>query len=82
MANKNAANKLNIAGGWYCTDSEDSNGEGCIACGLCYGAAPEFFREDEQGNAYVWKQPTTDAEISLCQEQLDDCPVSSIGKDA
>ena len=82
MANKEAKNPLNISGSWYCTDPEDDAGEGCIACGLCYGAAPEFFSEDDAGNAFIHKQPESDDEISLCQEQLEDCPVDSIGHDA
>ena len=53
MANKEAKNPLNISGSWYCTDPEDDAGEGCIACGLCYGAAPEFFSEDDAGNAFI-----------------------------
>ncbi len=82
MANKSEKHKNNVAGAWFCTDPDDSAGEGCIACGLCYGSAPEFFAEDEDGNAYVHRQPVSDDEIALCQEQLEDCPVSSIGNNA
>lgn len=74
--------KLNAPGPWYCTDPSDPSGEGCIVCGLCPSAAPEFFREDEEGYAYVWKQPVTDAEIALCEEQRQDCPVNSIDKNS
>lgn len=81
MANKSKKHKLNIPGAWYCTDSEDETGEGCIACNVCYNGAPDFFTEDENGNAYVKKQPQTPEEIALCQEQLDACPVNSIGFD-
>jgi ferredoxin len=79
-----AANKhsLNIAGPWYCTNPEDASGEGCIACSVCYTGAPDFFASDENGHAYVAKQPTTDDEIALCQEQLEACPVTSIGADS
>ena len=42
--------------------------------------APEFFAEDDNGNAYLKKQPTTPDEIALCIEQMDACPVNSIGK--
>jgi ferredoxin len=82
MANKNLKHKLNIDGAWYCTDPEDESGEGCIACNVCYTGAPDFFKEDEDGNAYVCKQPSSAEEIELCQEQLDACPVGSIGSDA
>lgn len=81
MANPNAKHEKNIAGPWYCTDPDDDGGEGCIACNVCYTGAEEFFAEDEDGNAYVIKQPTTPEEIELCQEQLEACPVASIGTD-
>ncbi len=67
MANKEAKHKLNIAGNWYCTDPDDEDGEGCIACNVCYTGAPDFFAEDDDGNAYVKKQPETEDEIELCQ---------------
>lgn len=81
MANKSNKHNMNIAGKFYCTDPDDEDGEGCIACNVCYSGAPEFFAEDDFGNAYVVKQPTTPQEIELCMEQLDACPVSSIGDD-
>ncbi|MBP9674628.1 MAG: ferredoxin [Bacteriovoracaceae bacterium] len=81
MANKEKKHKLNIAGAWFCTDPDDDGGEGCIACNVCYNGAPDFFAEDDSGNAYVKKQPQTAEEIALCQEQLDACPVNSIAKD-
>ena len=80
MANPDGKHKLNVPGLFYCTDPEDDGGEGCIACGLCYGAAPDFFAEDDDGNAYMVAQPSSEDDIALCQEQLDDCPVSSIGR--
>lgn len=78
MADVNEKHKLNVVGAWYCTD-EDAD-DGCIQCGQCYGAVPEIFAEDEDGNAYVVKQPSSAEDIALCQEQLEDCPVDSIGK--
>ncbi len=80
MSTPTAKHKSNVAGSWYCTDPEDEKGEGCIACCLCYQGAPAFFASDEGGNAYVHKQPETEAEIALCQEQLANCPVESIGR--
>ena len=50
MANKMMKHKMNIPGPWYCTDPDDDNGEGCIACNVCYTGAPEFFKEDEDGS--------------------------------
>ena len=70
---------LNVPGPWFCTNPEDANGEGCIACSVCYTGAPDFFASDENGHAYVQKQPTTEEEAALCQEQLEACPVTSIG---
>lgn len=79
MSNKDKKHEKNVPGPWYTTHPDDEDGEGCIACNVCYSGAPDFFAEDENGNAYVKKQPTTPAEITLCQEQLDMCPVGSIG---
>ena len=81
MANPQHKHEQNVEGEWYCTHPDDEGGEGCIACNVCYSGAPDFFAEDEDGNAYVQKQPTTPEEIDLCQEQLDACPVLSIGND-
>ena len=81
MANPEMKHKQNAAGPWYCTDPDDDNGEGCIACNVCYTAAPEIFGEDEDGNAFIKKQPQTDDEKEQAQEQLDACPVASIGTD-
>ena len=70
---------MNSEGNWFCTDPDDEEGEGCIACNVCYTGAPEFFAEDDEGNAYVKKQPASPDDIELCTEQMDACPVSSIG---
>ena len=59
MANKEMKHKDNTEGAWFCTDPDDDNGEGCIACNVCYTGAPDFFKEDEDGNAFVYKQPST-----------------------
>lgn len=81
MANKEAKHAKNIAGKFYCTDPDEENGEGCIACNVCYNGAPDFFAEDEDGNAYIVKQPVNDEETELVVEQLEACPVCSIGDD-
>jgi len=82
MANSDGRHDKNIKGLWYCTDTDDELGDGCIACSLCYSEAPDFFREDDDGYAYVIKQPETEEEIQSCQEQLDGCPVDSIGNNS
>ena len=50
MANPNMKHSQNIPGPWYCTDPDDDDGEGCIACNVCYTGAPDFFAEDEVRN--------------------------------
>ncbi len=79
MAQLENKHSSSIAGAWYCTSPDDSSGEGCIACSVCYTGAPDFFASDDNGHAYVQKQPSTDEDIALCQEQLEACPVTSIG---
>jgi ferredoxin len=81
MANPKNKHPKNVPGAFYCTDPDDDSGEGCIACNVCYSGAPQFFAEDDNGNAYIKLQPTNPRDISLCQEQIDACPVNSIGKD-
>lgn len=81
MANPKQKHTENIAGLFYCTDPEDDEGEGCISCNACYGRAPQFFAESDDGSAYVWRQPETEEDKEICQEQLDNCPVNSIGND-
>ena len=81
MANKEIKHPQNIRGPFYCTDPEDPNGEGCTACTICYVAAPGCFASDEEGYAYVSRQPETDEEINLCREQIEDCPPQAIGDD-
>ena len=82
MANAKEKNKLNIKGKFYCTDSNDEEGEGCIACGLCYAMVPDFFKEDKDGYAYVYVQPESDDDIIVCDDILQSCPVGSIGNDS
>lgn len=54
----------------------------CIDCGLCPDMAPQFFRrDDEQGQTYVWMQPSTPDEISLALSAVEACPTESIGED-
>lgn len=81
MSNNKMKHALNVPGPWYATHPDDANGDGCIACTICYSDASDFFKDDEEGNAYVYKQPVTGEEIKQCQEQLDACSVASIGCD-
>ena len=54
----------------------------CIDCDVCRDTAPEnFTRDDENGYSYVYKQPASEEEASLCEEALSVCPVEAIGDD-
>ena len=75
MADKSAKLKENCDGSYYVDDQ-------CIACNACITEAPDFFiMNDEEGYAYVVKQPSNPAETQLCENALAACPVESIGND-
>ncbi|MDR2436139.1 MAG: ferredoxin [Puniceicoccales bacterium] len=52
--------------------------EKCIDCDLCRDIAPDFFARDDDGYSKITKQPTSDAEVEICIEAMDSCPVSAI----
>ncbi|NTU57327.1 MAG: ferredoxin [Chlorobiaceae bacterium] len=81
MANNQKKHSANIPGPYYVTSPDDPGGQGCIACTICFNAAPGFYSEDAEGYAYVSQQPASEAEIALCQGQLEACPASAIGND-
>jgi ferredoxin len=75
MADKEAKWKQNSAGKYYVDDQ-------CIACDACCVEAPDFFlMNDDDGHAYVAKQPESDQELEDCSNALMACPVASIGDD-
>lgn len=75
MANKNKKYAENTAGKFY-VDHE------CIACDACILAAPDNFgMEENDGHAFVKKQPATPAEEDLCRDAMEGCPVEAIGND-
>lgn len=75
MANKKNKYKQNISGKMYVDDA-------CIACDACVMAAPENFAMNEnEGHAYVKKQPTTPEENDKVREAMEGCPVEAIGND-
>ncbi len=75
MANNTDRYSQNAAGKFY-VDTQ------CIDCDLCRETAPDFFtREEDGGFSYVHTQPTTQADIDMCMEALEGCPVSAIGND-
>lgn len=75
MADKKNRQKENVPGLYY-VDHE------CIACDACKMIAPKHFELDEEnGYAYVIKQPENHEEKELCQEAMESCPVEAIGND-
>ncbi len=65
--------KQNAAGKMFVDQS-------CIACDACVMAAPDNFKMDENdGHAFVAKQPETEAEVQACKDAMDGCPVEAIG---
>lgn len=56
--------------------------QACIACDACVTVAPDHFVMDEdEGHAYVVKQPEGAEEEELCEEAMEGCPVEAIGDD-
>lgn len=76
MPNPNTKQPQNVPGRFYV----DTN---CIDCDVCRDLAENnFTRHDDGGYSYVYKQPETPQEESLCQEALEVCPVEAIGKES
>ncbi len=75
MANKTDKWPNNISGKFYVDEQ-------CIDCDLCRETAPDFFkRDDDGGYSFVYKQPSTSADLEICREALEGCPVNAIGED-
>ncbi|WP_127716604.1 ferredoxin [Halobacteriovorax sp. HLS] len=75
MADKSAKWDLNVDGLFYVDDQ-------CIACDACIMEAEDFFEmNDDDGHAYVKKQPTNAEELEACNSALEACPVEAIGND-
>jgi ferredoxin len=75
MADKEAKWSQNTDGKYYVDDQ-------CIACDACVVEAPDFFdMNDDDGHAYVKKQPQSDSELEDCENALAACPVAAIGND-
>ncbi|MCY4321157.1 MAG: ferredoxin [Bdellovibrionaceae bacterium] len=75
MADKNKKYKQNRPGAYY-VDTE------CINCDACLLSAENHFKiNEEEGFAYVYKQPQTEQERLACEEALEACPVEAIGND-
>lgn len=71
------------------TDKHDGNTTGrfyvdkkCIACDACCTTAPgNFMMNEDDGHAYVAKQPENPEEEKYCQQAMEGCPVEAIGND-
>ena len=75
MADASNRYAQNIQGAFYVDDQ-------CIDCDLCRETAPaNFKRDDDGGHSYVFKQPESPEEESLCKEAMEGCPVEAIGED-
>ena len=73
MADKASKVGSNVAGAWYV----DTN---CINCNLCCTTAPEnFMTNDDEGFAYVAKQPANADGLAQCEEAKAACPVEANG---
>lgn len=65
----------NVLGKFYVDDQ-------CIDCDLCRETAPDnFTRNEDGGYSFVYKQPTSPEEETLCKEAMEGCPVEAIGQD-
>jgi ferredoxin len=54
----------------------------CIACDACVLTAPDNFKMDEDdGHAFLSKQPASPTEEEVCREAMEGCPVEAIGND-
>lgn len=54
--------------------------QSCIACDACVLTAPKnFSMHEDDGHAYVTKQPETPDEVAACKEAMEGCPVEAIG---
>ena len=74
MADKDNKLPENAPGRFYVDDQ-------CIDCDACRETAPDHFqRNDDRGYSYVHHQPATEAEMDICREALEGCPVEAIGE--
>ncbi|MDA8792801.1 ferredoxin [Bacteriovoracaceae bacterium] len=75
MADKSNKIEQNIPGAFYVDDQ-------CIACDACVVEAPKIFEmNDDEGYAYVKRQPKNDSDIEDANNALAACPVDAIGND-
>ncbi len=76
MADKTQKWEENVPGKFFVDQT-------CIACDSCALAAPTNFKlHEDNGHAFVIKQPTTPEEEKACKQALEGCPVEAIGEEA
>jgi ferredoxin len=76
MTDEITKNPLNVPGRYYVLHDV------CLDHECCVDDAPLNFRIDENGSAYVFKQPTTPEEEGQCRRALADCPMEAIKDDS
>lgn len=75
MADKTNKWDQNASGKFYVDQT-------CIACDACVTTSPNnFAMNDDEGHAFLAKQPETPEEQDLCREAMEGCPVEAIGND-
>ncbi len=52
--------------------------EECISCRACVEVADKNFSMNDEGKAFVYKQPENEEEEAKCNEALEVCPVNTI----
>lgn len=73
MADKNDSWPQNKPGKFYVDRT-------CIACDACVIAAPDNFKmHEDEGHAFLSKQPGSADEEDKCREAMEGCPVEAIG---
>jgi len=55
--------------------------EECISCRACVEVADKNFAMNDEGKAFVFKQPENEEEEARCNEALEVCPVNTISSD-
>jgi ferredoxin len=75
MADRSHKLSFNVAGKFYVDDQ-------CINCGVCNEIVQAVFgTNDEEGYAFVQKQPEGAEEEEAVREAAESCPVEAIGDD-
>ncbi len=74
MPNISQRNQSSVAGPYFVDQLV------CNGCGICVLLAKENFRSDNDGLAFVAKQPRGSKQEACCAKALEQCPEFAIGK--